>query len=183
MSLAGIGVLLIGVAFLILAIYIARVLNGVAGMLGGVNKTLDQLPDQLDGVLGETGQLIRHSNDALSDVNVKLGNLTPMFQVVGDVGNTTRNLTSSLHNVTDATKRKVDGVDENTRNKSIGGLYGTAALGYFAIRKSKAMKEKSSYSRPDTFLGKGEQRSNDIQRMKAEAAAAAKSGKYVKADQ
>lgn len=182
MSLTGIGVLLIGVAFLILAIYIARVLNGVAGTLGGVNKTLEQLPEQLDGIMGETGQLIRHSNDALADVNEKLGNLTPVFQVVGDVGNTTRNLTASLHNVTDAGKRKVDGVDESTRNKSIGGLYGTAALGYFAFRKSIAIKKPASYPRPETLLGEGEQRSVDIQRMKAEAAVAAKSGKYVKKD-
>ncbi|WP_025784534.1 DUF948 domain-containing protein [Sporosarcina sp. D27] len=182
MSLTGIGVLLIGVAFLILAIYIARVLNGVAGTLGGVNKTLEQVPDQLEGILGETGQLIRHSNDTLSDVNEKLGNLTPMFEVVGDVGNTTRNLTASLHNVTDAGKRKVDGLDESTRNKSIGGLYGTVALGYFAVRKSVAIKKSSSYPRPGTLLGDGEQRANDIHRMKAEAAAAAKSGKYVKED-
>lgn len=182
MSLTGIGVLLIGVAFLILAIYIARVLNGVAGTLGGVNKTLEQLPDQLDGIMGETGQLIRHSNDTLSDVNEKLGNLTPMFEVVGDVGNTTRNLTASLHNVTDAGKRKVDGLDESTHNKSIGGLYGTAALGYFAVRKSIAMKKSSSYLRPGTLLGEGEKRAVDIQRMKAEAAVAAKSGKYVKND-
>ncbi len=182
MSLTGIGVLLIGVAFLILAIYIARVLNGVAGTLGGVNKTLDQLPEQLDGILGETGQLIRHSNDTLSDVNEKLGNLTPVFEVVGDVGNTTRNLTASLHNVTDAGKRKVDGLDEETRNKTIGGLFGTAALGYFAVRKGKAMKKTSGYLRPGTMLNEGQHRANDIQRMKAEAAAAAKSGKYVKND-
>lgn len=182
MSLSGIGVLLIGIAFLILAIFIARVLNGIAGTLGGVNKTLDQLPEQLDGILGETGQLIRHSNDTLSDVNVKLENLTPMFQVVGDVGNTTRNLTSSLQNVTDAAKRKVDHVDEETRNKSIGGIYGTAALGYFAVRKKKAMKSPENYPRPGTLLSEGEQRSNDIERMKAEAAVAAKTGKYVKED-
>lgn len=182
MSLTGIGVLLIGVAFLILAIYIARVLNGVAGTLGGVNKTLEQMPDQLEGILGETGQLIRHSNDTLSDVNEKLSNLTPMFEVVGDVGNTTRNLTASLHNVTDAGKRKVDGLEESTRNKSIGGLYGTVALGYFAVRKSAAIKKSSSYPRPGTLLGEGEQRANDIQRMKAEAAVAAKSGKYIKED-
>ena len=31
-------------------------------------------------------------------------------------------------------------------------------------------------------MGKGQQRANDIERMKAEAAAAAKSGKYVKED-
>ena len=182
MSLTGIGVLLIGIGFLILAIYVARVLSGIAGTLGGVNKTLDQLPNQLDGILGETGQLIRHSNDALSDVNEKLGNLTPVFEVVGDLGNTTRNLTASLHNVTDATKRKIENADEDTRNKSIGGIYGTAALGYYAVRKSASMKKTESYPRPGTMMEMGQQRANDIERMKAEAAVAAKSGKYVKED-
>ncbi|WJY28353.1 MULTISPECIES: DUF948 domain-containing protein [Sporosarcina] len=174
MSLAGVGVLLIGVAFLILAIFIARILKGIAGTLDGVNKTLDQLPEQLDGVLGETGQLIRHSNDTLADVNTKLGNLTPLFQVAGDLGNTTRNLTASLQNVTDAAKRKAEGADETARNKSIGGIYGTAALGYYAVRKGKALKQPERYPKPDTFAARGQERAQEIDRMKAEASAAAK---------
>lgn len=182
MSLSGIGVLLIGAGFLVLAIFLARVLNGVAGTLVGVNKTLDQLPDQLDGILGETGQLIRHSNDTLADVNGKLGNLTPVFEVVGDLGDTTRNLTASLHNVTDATKRKVENADEDNRNKSIGGIYGTAALGYYAVRKGKSMKKTESYTQSGSMMDTGQQRTDDIQRMKSEAADAAKSGKYVKED-
>ncbi|GKV68206.1 hypothetical protein NCCP2716_07040 [Sporosarcina sp. NCCP-2716] len=172
MSLTGLGVLLIGAGFLVLAIYIGRVLNGIAGTLGGVNKTLDQLPEQLDGVLGETGQLIRHSNDTLADVNTKLGNLTPLFQVAGDLGNTTRNLTASLQNVTESAKRKVEGADEAKRSKSIGGIYGTAALGYYAVRKGKALKQPESYPRPGTMAEAGQKRSADIDRMKAQAAAA-----------
>lgn len=141
MDLTGIGVLLIGIAFLVLAIYLARILNKVAGVLEGVDKTMEQLPKQLDNILDETGELIHNSNDTLVDVNEKLGTLTPLFHIVGDVGESTRKLSSALVDVSKSATKKMGSADEEVQNKRLGGLYGSTALGYYLFQKRKASKK------------------------------------------
>ena len=141
MDLTGIGVLLIGIAFLVLAIYLARILNRFAAILEGIDKTVEQLPKQLDDILDETGKLIHNSNDTLADVNEKLGTLTPLFQIVGDVGESTRTLSSSLVDVSKSATKKMGRADEEVQNKKLGGLYGSTALGYYLFRKRKEMKK------------------------------------------
>ncbi|MCM3710987.1 DUF948 domain-containing protein [Sporosarcina luteola] len=181
MSLTGIGVLLIGIAFLILSMYLARVLKNTASILEGVGRTVDHLPNQLDDVLHETGKMIQNSNDTLADVNEKLGTLTPLFQIVGDVGESTRKLASSANDFAGSIKKKTQSVDEDTRNKRLGGLYGTSALVYYAIRNGKERK-KGSLKRPSSLYVSGEQHVFDIDRMKEEAKEAAREGKYVSSD-
>ncbi|MEK3934588.1 DUF948 domain-containing protein [Sporosarcina sp. FSL W7-1349] len=182
MGLTGVGVLLLGAGFLVLAIFIAKVLNHFSSILEGVNETVDRLPDQLDEVLAETSEMIRHSNDTLADVNEKLGTLTPLFHVAGDVGETTRKLSSSLVDVAEAAKSKVVDIDEEKRNKRLGGLYGTAALGLYAARKRKEAKS-GGLKRPRNLMATGEEKAFDIARMKAEAKEAAREGKYIVQDQ
>jgi uncharacterized protein YoxC len=171
LSLTGIGVLLIGIAFLILSIYTARVLKQTASILDGVGRTVEQLPNQLDAVLDETGQMIQNSNDTLADVNEKLGTLTPLFHIVGDVGESTRKLSSSVNDFATSVTKKTETVDEETRNKRIGGLYGTAALTFYAIRNKK--KQEDGNLQPTALYIEGEQRAFDIDRMKEEAKEAA----------
>ena len=141
MDLMGIGVLLIGIACLVLAIYLARVLNNFANVISGVDKTVEQLPDQLDNILNETGNLIHHSNATLSDVNEKLGTLTPLFHIVGDIGESTRTLSSSLVDVTKSAKKKMDKTDPEVQNKRVGGLYGSLALSYYVYKNRKELKK------------------------------------------
>ncbi|MCM3743259.1 DUF948 domain-containing protein [Sporosarcina luteola] len=181
MSLTGIGVLLIGIAFLILSIYLAKVLSNTASILEGVSQTVNQLPNQLDGVLHETGKMIQNSNDTLADVNEKLGTLTPLFQIVGDVGESTRKLASSANDFAGSIRKKGQSIDEETRNKRLGGLYGTSALVYYAVQNGKK-RRKGSLLRPSSLYIAGEQRVFDIDRMKEEAKEAAREGKYVGSD-
>lgn len=141
MDLTGIGVLLIGIAFLVLAIFLARILNKVAGVLEGVDKTMEQLPKQLDNILDETGELIHNSNDTLADVNEKLGTLTPLFHIVGDVGESSRKLSSALVDVSKSATKKMGSADEEVQNKRLGGIYGSTALGYYLFRKRKESKK------------------------------------------
>ncbi|MER2090274.1 MAG: DUF948 domain-containing protein [Sporosarcina sp.] len=178
MDLTGIGVLLIGIALLVLAIFVARVLNNFSSILNGVDKTIEQLPDQLDSILNETGNLIHNSNNTLADVNEKLGTLTPLFHIVGDVGESTRTLSSSLVDLTASAKEKMDEADPDKQDRRLGGLYGTAALGFYAMRKSKEAKKGTSSTRVRNLYTEGEKRTFDIDRMKAEAREAARSGKY-----
>ena len=144
MDLTGIGILLIGIAFLVLAIFLARILNKVAGVLDGVDKTVEQLPKQLDNILDETGTLIHNSNATLADVNEKLGTLTPLFYIIGDVGESTRTLSSSLVDVSKSATKKLNGVDETVKSKKLGGLYGSSALGYYLLQKRKEVKKDNT---------------------------------------
>lgn len=143
MTLVGIGVLLIGIAFLILAIFLGHLLNNLAGVLGGIDKTLEQFPNQLDDMMKETTDIIRESNTTLADVNEKMAQLTPLFYVVGDVGNATRKFTSSLVDVTETMKEKTEKGKGIADKNKLGGLYGTFAFGYYLLKRRQQMKGNS----------------------------------------
>ncbi|RYG72817.1 DUF948 domain-containing protein [Lentibacillus lipolyticus] len=96
MSLTGIGVILIGVALLIIAVYAAWTLNNLANVLRGMEKTVEHLPDQLDDLFRETGTALNQTNQTISEVNDKLRTLSPLFYLVRDVGEASRKLTSPL---------------------------------------------------------------------------------------
>ncbi|HEX6593966.1 MAG TPA: DUF948 domain-containing protein [Bacillota bacterium] len=106
MTLTGVGVLLIGVALLVLAIFAAQALHNLASVLREMEKTVGKLPDQLDDMFKETGQLIRESNQTIADVNHKLEQLSPLFYVVGDVGKVTHTFSSSLVNFAQSIQEK-----------------------------------------------------------------------------
>lgn len=140
MDLTGIGILLIGIALLILAIALAQLLNNITSVLKGIDKTVEQLPEQLDSMLDETGKLLHNSNNTLVDVNEKLSTLTPIFHIVGDVGESTRRLSSSLVNVSKAASNKSAYGEPSEQKKKIGGIYGSTALGYYLFKKRKEQK-------------------------------------------
>lgn len=168
MDLTGIGILLIGIAFLVLAIYLARVLNNLANVIGGIDKTVEQLPEQLDTILNETGNLIHHSNNTLSDVNEKLGTLTPLFQIVGDIGESTHTLSSSLVDVTKTAKKKMDKSDPTVQNKRLGGLYGSVALSYYLYQNRKELKKGFTNKSATKLYKAGERKALKLEQMKAE---------------
>ncbi|MBP1970902.1 uncharacterized protein YoxC [Virgibacillus natechei] len=146
MTLTGIGVLIIGVAFLVLTIFIAHTLQNLAGILSGIEKTVEKLPDQLDDVFKETGTLINQSNDTIADVNDKLEQLSPLFYIVGDVGNVTRNVTSSFVDVTETMKHNTEDSKEVSDKNSLGGLYGSFALGYYLLQKRRQARSEGATS-------------------------------------
>lgn len=144
MTLTGVGVIIIGIALLIIAIFVAHALNNLAGVLRGVEKTVDNLPDQLDDIFKETGQLIGESNQTLADVNTKLEQLSPLFYIVGDVGNVTRRFSSSLVDVTESFKTRTEEGKDLAEDNQLGGLYGGFALGYYWLKKRKQMKQEKA---------------------------------------
>lgn len=142
MDYTGIGVLLIGIAFLILAIFLAKILNNIAKILGGVDKTVEQLPQQLDNMLDETGKLLHNGNNTLADVNEKLGTLTPYFHIVGDIGESTRRLSSALVDISQSAKDKSEAGDKEAQNKKMGRAFGSTVLGYYLFRKRKGLNDE-----------------------------------------
>ncbi|MHA6260834.1 DUF948 domain-containing protein [Sporosarcina sp. CAU 1771] len=162
MDLVGIGILLIGIAILIIAIFLARILKNLASILSGVDKTVELLPKQLDTLMNETGELLHNTNNTLADVNEKLGTLTPIFHIVGDVGESTRKFSSALVDVTKTGSKKLDAADTTNQNKKLGGIYGSTALGYYLFGKRKGLKKSKLFV-------EGEKRSNEIIDMNAAA--------------
>ncbi|WP_100012731.1 DUF948 domain-containing protein [Lentibacillus sediminis] len=144
MTLTGIGVLIIGIAFLVLTIFIANTLQNLAGILSGIEKTVDKLPEQLDDVMKETGNLINESNNTLADVNDKMQQLSPLFYMVGDVGNVTRKFSSSLVDVTETLKTKTDASKDTSNKKDLGGVYGSVALGYYLFKRRRKAKREGA---------------------------------------
>lgn len=139
MDYLGIGVLIIGIAFAIVSIFLIKALNNLAGVLNGVRKTVDQLPDQLDSVMKETTGVLHHSNDTLAEVNEKIRALSPLFYIVGDIGESSRKLTSSLVDMTHSLKQTTH-EGEQKINEEGWRVYGALALTYYFSQKRKALK-------------------------------------------
>ncbi|UOQ95514.1 DUF948 domain-containing protein [Halobacillus shinanisalinarum] len=147
MDYLGIGILIIGIAFAILSIFLIKTLNNLADVLKGVNKTVDKLPEQLDGVMSQTTEILNNSNDTLADVNEKVRALSPLFYIVGDIGDSSRKLTSSLADMTKSMKKSTKDGNSTVKEEDVGGLYGAVALGYYLTQKRKALKEAAATSR------------------------------------
>lgn len=160
MSLAGLGVLIIGFAFLILAFFMAKALINLASVLDGVNKTVEQLPDQIDEMVKETSSLIQHGNETIVDANEKLKSLSPLFYIVGDMGEASRKLSSSLVDVSSSLKSKTTGEDNSKKQKFLSGAYSSFALGYYWLRKRKELKSESG------LYTKGHKRAEKINKIK-----------------
>ncbi|MBH0230315.1 DUF948 domain-containing protein [Halobacillus yeomjeoni] len=140
MDFLGIGVLIIGIAFAVVSIFIIKALNNLAKVLGGVNKTVEQLPEQLDSVMKETSNVIHNSNDTLADVNEKIRALSPLFYIVGDIGESSRKLTSSLVDMTYSMKNSTHEGEQKVNEEGWRGIYGALALSYYLIQRRKALK-------------------------------------------
>lgn len=144
MDYLGIGVLIIGIAFAVLSIFLMKTLNNLANVLKGVDRTVEKLPEQLDGVMSQTSEVLHTSNDTLADVNEKIRALSPLFYIVGDIGESSRRLTSSLVDMTSSMKKSTSTGEEKVKEKDASGLYGAVALGYFLTQKRKAVKEAAA---------------------------------------
>ncbi|QAS53026.1 DUF948 domain-containing protein [Halobacillus litoralis] len=140
MDYLGIGVLIIGIAFAIVSIFLIKALNNLAKVLGGVRKTVDQLPDQLDSVMKETTGVLHSSNDTLADVNEKIRALSPLFYIVGDIGESSRKLTSSLVDMTASIKQSTHEGEQKINEEGWRGIYGALALTYYLSQRRKALK-------------------------------------------
>ncbi|TGB02882.1 DUF948 domain-containing protein [Halobacillus salinus] len=140
MDWLGIGVFIIGIAFAIVSIFLIKALNNLANVLKGVTKTVDQLPGQLDSVMSETSNVLHNSNDTLADVNEKIRALSPLFYIVGDIGESSRKLTSSLVDMTYSMKSTTREGEQRVNEEGWRGIYGALALTYYFVQKRSALK-------------------------------------------
>ena len=85
------------------------------------------------------------------------------------MGESTRTLSSSLVDATRSAKKKMDKVDPATQNKRLGGVYGTAALGYYLFRRRDDLKREIPSKFTRKLYEAGERKAMDIEQMKVQS--------------
>jgi uncharacterized protein YoxC len=101
-------VALIAVAFLILVIYVSKMLKSLQSTLTDVSKTLNGLENQLEGVTSETTVLLRKTNALADDFQQKTESLNSVVEAVKEVGTTVHKFNGSLQNITNSFDRQVE---------------------------------------------------------------------------
>lgn len=138
----GIGLIIIGIAFMALVVFLIKPLNNLASVFSSLQKTTDQLPKTVEDITSKTTKTLDTSVDTLHQVNNQISELSPLFHIVGDAGRATNQLSSSMVNaVSDMKVNTQTGNDFATR-KNLEGFYGALTLGYMLFQKNKEMKEE-----------------------------------------
>lgn len=140
MDWLGIGVLVIGVALLILVIILIKPLSKLAGVFESLQKTTDALPKTLTDITGQTTEIMHTTNKTISNVNKQVNEFQPLFEIVGDVGQASRHLTSVAVAKTMTLKEDTTAASNFTQQKQYQGLYGLASMLFFFSQKRKEMK-------------------------------------------
>jgi len=140
MDWLGIGVLVIGVAFLILVLILIKPLNKATEVLDGVKNTTDKLPSTIDTVTDQAVEVMQTANSTIADVNMKVAELTPVFEIIGDAGRASRHVSATAVEATEALKNNTAEGKNVTDKEGLSGLYGSLSLAYYLYEKRKAIK-------------------------------------------
>ncbi|MGG1398643.1 DUF948 domain-containing protein [Bacillus salipaludis] len=101
-------VALIAIAFLVLVIYVSKMLKSLRETLKSVSKTLEGLETQLEGVTTETTALLQKTNALADDMKYKSESLNSVVDAVKDVGTTVSKFNGTLQNITHSFDKQVE---------------------------------------------------------------------------
>lgn len=138
MDWLGIGVLIIGIAFAVLVLFLIKPLNNLGNVLFSVQRTTDELPHNIDLLTNQAKDAVQTSTETLANVNKQVRELSPLFYIIGDVGRSTQKLSSTLVDTTTTMKNNTEDGKNFTRSHNLEGLYGALTLGYYLLQKRKA---------------------------------------------
>lgn len=139
MDWLGIGVLVIGVALLGLVFVLIKPLNKLAGVFNGLQKTVDQLPEQVGDVMTQAKDTLETGNSTLHQVNDQVKQLSPLFYIVGDAGRATQHVSSTMVDRVMSVKEGTSEGNDFIQRNHLEGWYGLATLGYFIYQKRKSL--------------------------------------------
>ncbi|QGQ96338.1 DUF948 domain-containing protein [Paenibacillus psychroresistens] len=91
-------VAIIAIAFVVLVVYLIRILIKGMGSLEETNKTLSEVRNAIHGLTQESKQLIHTANQITTDVKGKIKTVEPIFESAHEVG-------EALHSVTRTVKQ------------------------------------------------------------------------------
>ncbi|GGJ98589.1 hypothetical protein GCM10007063_21120 [Lentibacillus kapialis] len=138
MDWVGIGVIIIGLALLGLVFLLIKPLQNLTKVLAGVQKTTDNLPNQVADMITDLKTALSSANDTVKHLNEQLGKLAPIFQIIGNIGKSLEHLFNSMAKINDDMKHKTD--NAMMERYHLEGIYGVMALGYGLYQKNKANK-------------------------------------------
>jgi uncharacterized protein YoxC len=138
MDWVGIGVTVIGVAFLALVVLLIKPLRNLTGVLDNLKKTTAALPNQVEGVTTKATEAIQQGNEMLNDVNGKMNELNPLFAIIGNIGRTLNALSSYILDVVSKVNTSTTPLlDRILRREHMEALMSFATLGYLAFQKKE----------------------------------------------
>lgn len=136
----GIGLILIGIALLIGAIALIKPLNNLSKTLKNVEKTTETLPEDIQDITAQTKSALGDSAQVLNQVNDNIKELNPIFRIIGDLGRTTNQVSSSIASAVSDVKEKTEATNKYARGKNLEGLYGILTLGYLLFKRNRESK-------------------------------------------
>jgi len=144
MDWLGIGVLLLGVAFMVLVIMLIKPLKKISILLENVEKTTKQLPDSFVSITDQIISILKEGNDTIINVNNQVKELRPVFEIVNSIGVASQELTKDALEKTMALKQKTNQAASFTHQKQYEGLFGLLSLFYYISQKKNQLKASLS---------------------------------------
>lgn len=141
MDWLGIGVLIIGITFAILVIFLLKPINKLASVLESLQKTTDHLPKVLDDVTSQASTVLQASNATLGNVNEQVSEISPLFHIVGEAGKAAEKLTSATLDKTTTLKQQTNGAKEFVTSKKYEGIFGLLSFLFFLSQKRQEISE------------------------------------------
>jgi len=142
MDWLGIGVLLIGIALLVLVILLIKPLNKVTALLDGVQKTTDQLPNSFTDMTKQATTALQSGNEAIKTATNQVKELNPLFQIGRDVGEASQQLTEVALEKTMSLKQTTTEANEFAHRKQYEGLFGLLSFIFYFTQKKKEIKNE-----------------------------------------
>jgi uncharacterized protein YoxC len=143
MGLLEIGVLIIGIAFGVLVLFLIKPIKKLTDILENLKNTTEKLPESFVTITDQTASVLQEGNKTIENLNDQVKDLRPIFEIVGDVGEASQELTHSTLQKTIALKQKTSDAVEFTNRKQYEGLFGLLSMIYY-LSQNKFLKEKIS---------------------------------------
>lgn len=140
MDWLGIGVLIIGIAFLMLVFFLIKPLNKISGVLDNLQKTTNNLPNTLTDITAQTTTILRTGNETIENVNNQVKEFQPLFKIVGDVGESSQQLTATALEKTMSLKQNTSAANELSHRKKYEGLFGLLSVIFYLSENKKVIK-------------------------------------------
>lgn len=139
MDWLGIGVLIIGVALLILVFVLISPLAKLSTILDGVRKSTEKIPEILDDNATEAHTVLKNVNVTLENVNKQINAVHPLFRIVEDVGLAAREVSLKWLNKTNTLKEQSSETQSLTEHQTYKGLYGVLSFIFYLFRNKEGL--------------------------------------------
>ncbi|MGA9232774.1 MAG: DUF948 domain-containing protein [Exiguobacterium oxidotolerans] len=154
-TLGGIAGLVAAIAFVVLVIFLARVLGAASKTLNNVADTTAGLERQLDGIMMETTALLHKTNRLVDTIEEKTELLAPVANSIEELGTSLNKVTDSVRTVSDTV---AGAADTNKEQIAQAVRWGSVAVELFKKNKPESGQPVSSSSTATTTVEKKQRR-------------------------